>query len=131
MKHPRDPKRRATGNIQTSLKVQVLQCFKFTVSWEGLNRQDGSLTHASAHMTGITSLPKDYEEGATTTEKVVPAEGGENMSFKTENGSVTFTPCKQNRVLFKCYRGFDEQNLNQTRKQSRYLRCCNAKQFLS
>jgi len=38
------PKRSPTRKIQTSLKVQVQQCIKFTVSWLELDRKNGSLT---------------------------------------------------------------------------------------
>jgi len=51
---------------------------------------------ASAHMTGIKSLLKDYKEVAMTTVTVangdiLPAKGVGNISFKTEHGYVTFT----------------------------------------
>ena len=35
------PKRRAIRKIQTSLKVQVQQCIKSTVSWLELDRKNG------------------------------------------------------------------------------------------
>jgi len=51
---------------------------------------------ASAHMTGIKSLLKDYNEVATTSVtaangEILPAKGVGNISFKTEHGYVTFT----------------------------------------
>jgi hypothetical protein len=51
---------------------------------------------ASAHMTGIKSLLKDYKEVAMTTVTVangdiLPAKNVGNISFKTEHGYVTFT----------------------------------------
>ena len=51
---------------------------------------------ASAHMTGIKSLLKDYKEVGMTTVTVAngeifPAQGVGNISFKTEHGYVTFT----------------------------------------
>jgi hypothetical protein len=51
---------------------------------------------ASAHMTGIKSLLKDYKEDAMTTVTlangdILPAKGVGNISFKTEHGYVTFT----------------------------------------
>jgi hypothetical protein len=51
---------------------------------------------ASAHMTGIKSLLKDYNEVAMTTVTVangaiLPAKGVGNISFQTEHGYVTFT----------------------------------------
>jgi hypothetical protein len=47
-------------------------------------------------MTGIKSLLKDYKRVATTTVTVangdvLPAKEVGNVSFKTENGYVTFT----------------------------------------
>jgi hypothetical protein len=40
----RDPKRRATRKIQSSLKVQVQEFIKFTMSWLELDRKNGSFT---------------------------------------------------------------------------------------
>jgi hypothetical protein len=51
---------------------------------------------ASAHMTGIKSLLKEYKEVATTTMTlangdILPAEGVGDIPFKTEHGYVTVT----------------------------------------